>query len=188
MTKSHNNSPNYSKKLTPKDFTELLLKIDLKLKLLQDFWDKYQDFLNKNAWLCTKKQNQPIIDDLNEHLSVSEGLRRNAQVVINQSTWEAAEIGFLESENLPRWHRNVFDNPKFFSSLSEEARKGVLQFYDNLDSITSIYEKIKRLGLKVVRRTNLNEQLERLVTETLEKAIHLKAHNHSQHLTVKAGR
>jgi len=140
--------------MNPPNYSNLFLEIDYNLNLLQDYWDKYQDFLNKP-------------------LSVSEAMRRIAQVVI-KTPLQLAEIGSLESENLPRWRHKEFDSLKLLNSMSEREQKDVRQFYFNLDSITSIYEKIKSLGLKVVHRTNIEKQLENLITETIERGNPLK--------------
>ena len=135
---------------------ELSLEIDHNLKLLCDFWEKFKGLLS-------------------EHLSLSEAIRKTTRVVISQSPMETAEIGSIESEiDLPIWHRKVFGMPTPLVGISNRKKQEVNQFYDNLETIASIYEKIKRFGYKVVRRTNLEEQLESLVTEVLKQGNPLK--------------
>ncbi|HEC99133.1 MAG TPA: hypothetical protein ENN18_01940 [Proteobacteria bacterium] len=108
-------------------------------------------------------------------LSVSEAFRRTTQVVIGQPPIETAEIGSIEAEVLPCWHRKIFDMSTSLNSLSVDKQQNVRQFYDNLDAITSIYGKVIKLGDKVVGRTNINEKLEDLVVKVLERGNPLKA-------------
>ena len=112
-------------------------------------------------------------DFSNKPLSVSEALYKTTQIVISPT--EIVDRDSIESEiDIPSWHRKIFDESTSLDALSEEEQQGATQFYDKLDQIRSKHEKIKKLGHKVVRRTNLEEQLEALVTEVLSQGNPLK--------------
>jgi len=136
----------------------LSLEIDHNLKLLHDFWEEKQGYLNKPH-------------------SLSEAIRGAQQIVVSkaESSITTASIDSIEHDiDLPQWRRKKFDKPASLCGLSAKEKQGARQVYDNLGQITSKYEKIKELGIKVVRRTNLDEKFESLVNEVLNQGNPLK--------------
>jgi hypothetical protein len=137
---------------------ELSLEIEHNLKLFHDFWEEKQGYLNKP-------------------LSLSRALRGAQQIVVSrtENSITTDSIDYIEHDiDLPQWHRKEFDKPTFLYGLSAKEKQSVKQFYDNLGQITSKYEKIKKLGNKVVRRTILNEKLETLAAKVFEQGNPLK--------------
>jgi len=146
---------------------ELSLEIEHNLKLFHDFWEEKQGYLNKP-------------------LSLSRALRGAQQIVVSrtENSITTDSIDSIEHDiDLPQWHRKEFHKSTSLYGLSAKEKQSVKQFYDNLGQITSKYDKIKKLGDKVVRRTNLNEKLETLAAKVFERGNPLKPHNKSLHRT-----
>ena len=154
-----------TKKRLQVSIDDLSLEIDYNLKILHDFWEYKQGYLNKL-------------------LSLSAALRGAQQIVVSktENSITTDSVDSIEHDiDLLQWHRKEFEKPTSLYSLSAKEKQIVRQFYDNLVQITSKYNKIKKIGTKVAERTNLKEKLEALVTEVLDQGNPLKPHNNRFH-------
>ena len=132
----------------------LFSEIDHNLKLLQNFWDK--------LWGCL--ETAPI--------SIAQGFEKIQQIVINENQPHTKRVVTmhtdLHSTNSPCWHRKQFDKPTSLDDLLVDEQQSIRQFYDNLEDITSMYEKLRdykatsliakcESGLKILIKTMLTQ-------------------------------
>ena len=107
----------------------LSLEIDHNLKLLQDFWDKLYGNLNTAP------------------MSITNGFKKIPQVVIGEDQSYTGKVitrrADLHSTNSPAWHRKQFNKPTSLDDLLGDKQQSVRQFYDNIEDITSMYEKLR---------------------------------------------
>ncbi len=137
---------------------KLSLEIDHGLKMLRDFWEEKQGHSNKS-------------------FSFSEASIKKQQIVVSKTKTSITtdSIDSIEHDiDLPQWHRNIFDMPTSLYCLSSKTKQNVRQFYDNLEQITSRYNKIKKYGDKIAEKTNLKEKFETLVTKVIDNGNPLK--------------
>jgi len=156
------NLPNYSKELNSKgvkDFetAELFLEVEYNLKSLQDFFDElWKELIPGTAIFdyAFKKQRQCLAENPSPAVRVID------------------EVYYFTEA--PNWHRKIFDNLKSFRGLSGEEQQGVRQFYDNLSTITTAYEKLRASRSGATIFPELVNKLKEIVTETIERGNPLK--------------